>query len=171
ASDAAVLGATFTVEALIAVSGLDEPTTRAVLADLTRREVLVISADPLSPERGSYGFAQHMLRQVAYETLSRRDRKARHLAVAVHLRAVLPEDGEEAADVIARHYLDALHAVPGDPDTAAIRVETIGMLVRPGQRADRTGAPASAAASYATAAGLAGETASGVASMADVDGG
>jgi hypothetical protein len=116
--------------------------------------VLVISADPLSPERGSYGFAQHMLRQVAYENLSRRDRKARHLAVAVHLRATFPDDGEEAADVIASHYLDALHAVPEDPDNAAIRGEAIGMLVRAGQRAERMGAPASAAASYAAAAGL-----------------
>ena len=62
-----------------------------------------------------------MLRQVAYDTLSRRDRKARHLAVAAHLRAAFAGDGEEVADVIARHYLDALHAVPDDPDAAQIR--------------------------------------------------
>jgi class 3 adenylate cyclase/tetratricopeptide (TPR) repeat protein len=150
AGDAAVLGATFTADALTAVSGQDTAAVRGALADLVRREVLVISADPLSPERGSYGFAQDMLRQVAYETLSRRDRKARHLAVAAHLRAAFPEDGEQAADVIASHYLDALHAVPDDPDTAAIRGQAIGMLVRAGQRAERTGAPA--AASYAAAA-------------------
>ena len=75
-----------------------------------------MSADPLSPERGSYQFTQHMLRQVAYDTLSRRDRKARHLKVAAYLRAAFPGDGEEVTDVIARHYLDALEAVPGDPD-------------------------------------------------------
>ena len=72
------------------------------------------AADRLSPERGSYGFAQEMLRQVAYDTLSRRDRKTRHLASAAHLRAAFPGDGEEVADVIARHYLDALAAVPDD---------------------------------------------------------
>ena len=155
ACDAAVLGASFSAEALIAVSGQDEQAVRAALADLVRREVLAVSADPLSPERGSYGFAQHMLRQVAYETLSRRDRKACHLAVAGHLRATFPDDGEEASDVIASHYLDALHAVPQDPDTGAIRGEAVDMLVRAGQRAERTGAPASAAASYATAADLA----------------
>ena len=154
ACDAAVLGTTFTAEALTAISGQDEQAVRAALGDLVRREVLAISADPLSPERGSYRFAQHMLRQVAYETLSRRDRKARHLAAADWLRTAFPDDGEEATDIIARHYLDALHAVPGDPDTAAIRAKAIGMLVRAGQRAERTGAPASAAASYATAAGL-----------------
>ena len=79
--------------------------------------MLIVSADPLSPERGSYQFAQEMLRQVAYDTLSRRDRKSRHLTVAAHLRAAFPGDGEEVADVIARHYLDALAAVPDDPDT------------------------------------------------------
>ncbi len=153
-ADAAVLGTTFPAEALIAVSGQDEPSVRAALADLVRREVLSVSADPLSPERGSYAFAQQMLRQVAYDTLSRRDRKARHLNVAAHLRAAFPGDGEEVADVIARHYLDALEAVPGDPDTAEIRERAAGALIRAAERAERTGAPARAAASYAAAAGL-----------------
>ena len=153
-ADAAVLGATFPAEALIAVSGQDEAAVRAALAELVRREVLSVSADPLSPERGSYGFAQDMLRQVAYDTLSRRDRKARHLAVAAHLRAAFPGDGEEVAEVIARHYLDALDAVPDDGDAGQIRGQAIAALTRAADRAGRTGAPARAAASYAVAARL-----------------
>jgi tetratricopeptide (TPR) repeat protein len=153
-ADAAVLGGTFPAEALITVSGQDEPAVRAALADLVRREVLSVSADPLSPERGSYQFAQQMLRQVAYDTLSRRDRKARHLTVATHLRAAFPGDGEEVIDVIARHYLDALQAVPDDADAGQIRSQAITALIRAGERAERTGAPARAAASYATAAEL-----------------
>ena len=127
---------------------------RAALAELVRREVFTVSADPLSPERGSYQFAQQMLRQVAYDTLSRRDRKTRHLTVAAHLRAAVPGDGEEVTDVIARHYLDALDAIPDDPDTAEIRGQAIAALIRAAERAERTGAPARAAASYATAAEL-----------------
>src|SRR5579859_4670662 len=111
-ADAAVLGTTFPAEALIAVSGQDKAVVRAALGELVRREVLTVSAEPLSPEKGSYGFAQNLLRQVAYDTLSRRDRKARHLKVAAHLRAVFPGDGEEVTEVIARHYLDALEALP-----------------------------------------------------------
>jgi len=153
-NDAAVLGSTFPAEALIAVSGRDEPSVRAALSDLVRREVLSVSADPLSPERGSYRFAQQMLRQVAYDTLSRKDRKTRHLAVAAHLRAVFAGDGEEVADVIARHYLDALNAIPDDPDTAEIRGQAIAALIRSGERAERTGASARAAANYAAAAEL-----------------
>jgi class 3 adenylate cyclase/tetratricopeptide (TPR) repeat protein len=153
-ADAAVLGSTFPAEALIAVSGRDEDIVRAALADLVRREVLSVSADRLSPERGSYQFAQEMLRQVAYDTLSRRDRKARHLAVAAHLRAAFAGGGEEMADVIARHYLDALRAIPDDPDTGQIRREAIAALIRAAERAERTGAPARAADSYAAAAEL-----------------
>jgi tetratricopeptide (TPR) repeat protein len=153
-ADAAVLGTTFTAEALIAVSGQGEPVMRATLAELVRREVLTVSADPLSPEKGSYQFAQNMLRQVAYDTLSRRDRKARHLKVAAHLRAAFPGDGEEVTDVIARHYLDALDALPTDSDAGEIRDQAIAALRRAAERADRTGAPALAATSYATAARL-----------------
>ena len=115
---------------------------RAAMAELVRREVLTVSAEPLSPERGSYQSTQNMLRQVAYDTLSRRDRKARHLTVAAHLRTALPGDGEEVAEIIARHYLDALEAVPEDPDAEEIRGQAVAALIRAAERADRTGAPA-----------------------------
>ena len=153
-TDAAVLGTSFPAEALIAVSGKDEQTVRAALAELVHREVLAVSADPLSPERGSYQFAQQMLRQVAYDTLSRRDRKARHLKVAAHLRAAFAGDGEEVADVIARHYLDALAAAPEGHDAERIRAEAAAARVRAAERAERTGALTQAATSYASAAEL-----------------
>ena len=153
-TDAAVLGASFPAEALIAVSGCAEPDVRRALAELVRREVLTVSADPLSPERGSYQFAQQMLSQVAYDTLSRRDRKSRHLKVAAHLRAAFPGDGEEITDIIARHYLDALQSAPDDSDSAEIRGQAITTLIRAAERAQRTGAPGLAAVSYASAAEL-----------------
>ena len=120
--------------------------------DLAAHQVRQRRPDDLLVLRGSYQFAQQMLRQVAYDTLSRRDRKTRHLAVAAHLRVTFAGDGEEMADVIARHYLDALHAVPDDPDTAQIRGQAIAALIRAAERAERTGAPAPA--SYAAAAEL-----------------
>jgi tetratricopeptide (TPR) repeat protein len=149
-----LLGDAFSADALAAVSGQDEAAVRAALDQLVRREVLAVSADPLSPQRGSYQFTHHLLRQVAYDTLSRRDRKARHLAVAAYLRRAFPGDGEEVADVIARHYLDALNAVPGAPDTTEIHEQAATTLIRAAERAERTGAPARAATSYVTAAEL-----------------
>jgi class 3 adenylate cyclase/predicted ATPase len=151
-ADAAVLGSTFPAEALIAISGKPEAQVRAVLHDLLQREVLEVSADKLSPQRGTYRFAQDMLRQVAYDTISRRDRKARHLTVAAHLRATFPGDGDEVMAVVARHYLDALAAVPDDPDIPELRSLAIAALVRAGERSQRSGAQAPAAASYAAAA-------------------
>jgi len=76
--------------------------------------------------------------------------------VAAVLRASRrhPGDGEEIADAVARHYLDALDAVPDDPDVPEIREQAIGMLARAADRALRTGAPGRAVASYATAARL-----------------
>ena len=153
-ADAAVLGSSFPAEALVAVSELAETEVRRLLTELVRREVLSVRADPLSPQRGHYGFLQTMFRQVAYDTLSRRDRKARHLAVAVHLQRAFADEGEEVAEVIAAHLLDALAAVPEDPDVAQLREAAVTTLSRAGERAERTGAPATAATAYATAAHL-----------------
>jgi class 3 adenylate cyclase/tetratricopeptide (TPR) repeat protein len=153
-AEASVLGTSFPLEALVAVSGQPEAEVRASVADLVRREVLAISADRLSPQQGTYRFAHEMLRQVAYDTLSRRDRKAGHLAVAAHLRSSFPRDGEEVVDVLAQHYLDALRAVPTDPDAGEVRGEAVAALVRAGERAKRTGAPRRAMESYESAADL-----------------
>jgi class 3 adenylate cyclase/tetratricopeptide (TPR) repeat protein len=151
-SEAAVLGTTFPADSLVAVSAQDEQSVRAGLAELLRREVLSISADRLSPQRGDYRFSQDLLRQVAYDTMSRRDRKTRHLTVAAHLRSVFRTDGDEVAEVISRHYLDAIAAVPDAPDVPEIRAQAITMLVRAGDRALRAGAGWSAASNYANAA-------------------
>jgi class 3 adenylate cyclase/tetratricopeptide (TPR) repeat protein len=153
-ADASVLGSSFPAEALVAVSGSTADQVHAGLTELVRREVFEILADPLSPQRGTYRFAHEMLRQVAYETLSRHNRKARHLAVAEHLRGTFANDGEEVVDVIARHYLDALTAVPDAADADITRERAIEVLTRAGDRANRTGAKGRAAAQYAHAADL-----------------
>ncbi len=154
-ADASVLGTSFPKEALAAVSGQSDETVANALSELVRRDVLQVLADPLSPERGAYRFSQEMLRQVAYETLSKKDRKARHLSVAAHLRAAFPNDGEEIADAIARHYLDALASGPADPDAESVKVDALTFLVRAAERAERSGALGRAADSYAEAAATA----------------
>jgi tetratricopeptide (TPR) repeat protein len=153
-ADAAVLGSSFPVEALVAISQRDADEVRAALADLVRREVFEISVDKLSPQRGNYGFSHDMLRQVAYDTLSRHDRKARHLAVAEHLRSTFAADGDEVVDVIARHYLDAVAAVPDAPDVEVVRAQAVAALIRAGERGARTGALSSGGANFAQAAEL-----------------
>jgi class 3 adenylate cyclase/tetratricopeptide (TPR) repeat protein len=153
-ADAAILGTRFSAEALVAVSGRPEPEVLAGIAELVRREVLQVSTDRLSPQRGDHRFTQEMLRQVAYATLARRDRKARHLAAAEYLRSTFADDGEEVMDIVARHYLDALEAVPTDVGTGQLCDLAIEASRRAGGRAERAGAPGHAAALYQRAAEL-----------------
>ena len=154
-ADASVLGTSFPKDALVAVSGKDAGLVQAALSELVKRDVLQVFADPLSPERGAYRFSQEMLRQVAYETLSKKDRKSRHISVARHLRATFANDGEEVADAVARHYLDALASGPHDPDAEEVSAQALEFLVKAAERAGRSGAPAQAAKSYAEAAAIA----------------
>jgi class 3 adenylate cyclase/tetratricopeptide (TPR) repeat protein len=133
--DASVLGKTFTRVALAALSGHPEDVLAPLLSSLVRKEVFSIQSDPLSPERGQYGFLQDLVRAVAYETLSRRDRKARHLAVAEHLAAEWGDEDEEIVEVVASHYVEALEAVPDAEDAADIRARARSMLTRAGERA------------------------------------
>ena len=77
-----MLGQSFTPAALSAVSGLEVESLEPRLATLVRRELLILEADPRSPERGQYAFVQALIREVAYNTLARKDRKTRHLAAA-----------------------------------------------------------------------------------------
>src|SRR6185503_17011466 len=103
-SDAAVLGQSFTVAGLSAISGVPEADLEPRLRTLVRRELLEVDADPRSPERGQYAFVQALIREVAYNTLARNDRKVRHLAAARFFEAL---GSDELAGGLAGHYLAA----------------------------------------------------------------
>ena len=105
-SDAAVLGQSFTIAALSAVSGIDPSALEPRLRELVRRELLTLEVDPRSPEHGQYAFVQALIREVAYNTLARTDRKARHLAAARFFESL---GSDELAGALAGHYL-AAHA-------------------------------------------------------------
>jgi class 3 adenylate cyclase len=116
--DAAVLGHSFSLPGLAAVSGVGAAELEPRLRALVRRELFVHDVDPRSPERGQYAFVQALIREVAYNTLSRRDRKVRHLAAARHLEAL---GTDELAGGLAGHYLAAqrLAADPTEADALA----------------------------------------------------
>ena len=118
--DAAVLGQSFTLAGLGAVSGIDPEGLDATLRTLVRRELLVHDVDPRSPERGQYAFVQSLVREVAYGTLAKRDRRNRHLAAARFFEG-LGED--ELAGALASHYLAAYRASADDPEGQALAVQ------------------------------------------------
>jgi class 3 adenylate cyclase/tetratricopeptide (TPR) repeat protein len=118
--DAAVLGQAFSAEALAAVVDADLPGLTARLRALERREMLAQDSDPRSPERGQFGFVQALIREVAYATLSRHDRRARHLAAARYYEGL---GDDELSGVLASHYLAAYRAVPEGDAGKAVAVQ------------------------------------------------
>ena len=155
--DASVLGRTFTVGGLQVVSGMDETELRDVLASLVRKEMLSLRADPLSPERGHYGFLQDLVRRVAYEMMSKRDRRPRHLAAAAHLASVAGDEDDDVIEVIATHLVDAYQALPDAPDAADVRARAHDAQERAGERAASLGANLAAQRYFQRAATLADE--------------
>jgi class 3 adenylate cyclase/tetratricopeptide (TPR) repeat protein len=131
--DAAVLGKSFTRAGSAAVSGRPPTDLEGALASLVRKDLLSVQSDPRSPERGQYGFVQDLVRKVAYETLSRKERRARHLAAAAYMADAVED--EEVAEVVASHYLEAYRAVPDADDAAEISAAARRALVDAGQRA------------------------------------
>ncbi|MET0939586.1 MAG: adenylate/guanylate cyclase domain-containing protein [Gaiellaceae bacterium] len=150
--DAAVLGKTFTKEAVAALArtGAD---TEPLLTGLVRKEVLGVQADPRSPEHGQYGFLQDLVRHVAYETLSKRERRAKHLSAAEYLSGTFADE-DEVVEVIASHYLAAHELAPEEEDAEEIKRQAQEMLVRAGQRAESLAAAAEARRYFEQAAEL-----------------
>ncbi len=153
--DAAVLGKTFTPQAVAALSGFDGERLEELLTSLVRREVLGLQSDPRSPEQGQYTFLQDLLRHVAYETLPKRERREKHLAAAEHLAASLGED--EVAEVIAAHLLDAYRLDSDGAESELLRRRAYQALLRAGERAASLGASAEAQRYFKNAAELAPE--------------
>jgi predicted ATPase/class 3 adenylate cyclase len=153
--DACVLGKTFTKPALAALMAMQEAELDPLLASLVRKEVLGFQVDPRSSEQGQYGFLQDLLRQLAYETLSRHDRASRHLAAVEALEQALPTVGEDAPEVIAAHLVAAAEAMPDAPEVAETRRRARAALASAGERASSLAAPEEGQRHFDQAAALA----------------
>ncbi len=135
--DAAVLGQSFTVAGLTAVSGVTGSEIESRLRALVRREILAVEADPRSPERGQYAFVQALIREVAYNTLARADRKNRHLAAARFFETL---GTDELAGAQAGHYLAARANAPDGPERDALAAQARVALKGAAERAANLGA-------------------------------
>ena len=115
--DASVLGQSFSIAALEGLTGESAAGLEPRLDRLLRRELLFREEDPRSPERGQLRFIQALVRDVAYETLSKRDRRSRHLAAARYYESL---GDDELAGVLASHYLEAYRQSPAGPEADAV---------------------------------------------------
>jgi class 3 adenylate cyclase/tetratricopeptide (TPR) repeat protein len=155
--DAAVLGKTFTKPGIEAVTGMSEAEVEPLLASLVRKEVLSLLADPMSPERGQYAFLQDLVKLVAYETLSKKERKLRHVAAAAYIESSWGTDEDEFVEVVAAHLDGAYRLAPDADDAPELRTRARHMLERAGERAGSLAAPSEAIHYFERAADLADE--------------
>jgi len=142
-ADAAVLGQSFSLAGLAAVSGVEPAPLEPRLRALVRRELFVQQVDPRSPERGQYAFVQALIREVAYNTLAKRDRKVRHLAAARFFEAL---ETDELAGALAGHYLAAHGYAADGPEADALAAQARVALRGAAERAVALGSHAQAIA-------------------------
>ena len=151
---AAVLGKTFPARGVAALGGVEPDAVEPVLERLVRKELLVLDANPRSPERGQYGFLQALVQRVAYETQSKKERGRLHRLAAVHLENDVGVDPDEISEIIAAHYRDAAQFDPTGESAAGDRASARGWLARAGERAAALGAPEDAQRAFDDAATL-----------------
>ena len=142
---ASVIGHAFTVDGLSAVAAVDAGEVERRLLSLVRRELVVRDVDPRSAERGQFAFVQSLVREVAYSTLARRDRKARHLAAARHFETLVDQ---ELAGALATHYLAAYRNASEGPEAEALAAQARIALRAAGDRAVVLGAQEQALGFY-----------------------
>jgi class 3 adenylate cyclase/tetratricopeptide (TPR) repeat protein len=152
--ECSVLGSSFPRQAIEAVSDVNPANLDELLSSLVRKEVLTVRADKLSPEKGQYAFTQSLIRSVAYDMLTRAERKARHLRTAEHLQEAFPDEGAEVAEVIASHLYDAYKAAGEDADADELGARASRAYMLAAERAEAIGAPESAESAYLKASEL-----------------
>ena len=136
--DAAVLGQPFSATGAAAVAGASEPDVRGLLDELVSKQLLTVSTDRLSPNRGQYTFSHRQVQRVALATMSKQSRKARHLAAADWLAGGDPDP--DVAGIYAGHLLAAADIDPRASDALFIRRRALTTIVGAAQRAASVGA-------------------------------
>jgi predicted ATPase len=146
----AILGQRFTVPAAAALAGVSAADARSLLDGLVAKQFLAVDLDPRSRARGTHAFVHRQVQRVVLGTLSKRERKARHLAAAEYLSAQSADPDRVA--ILAGHLLAALEAQPTAPDAEEIRRRALGLTLDAARRAEEVGALNEAIALFARAA-------------------
>jgi class 3 adenylate cyclase len=139
--DAAVVGKTFWRGALERIAGASDGIP-ALLGALEGRDLVVRETRSIIEGEQQYSFKHVLIREVAYELLSRARRQERHAAVARFFEESTAELGE-ITTALARHWRDA-----GEPSRA------VDYFIRAGEQAELGWAKDQAAILYREALDL-----------------
>jgi tetratricopeptide (TPR) repeat protein len=148
AQHAAVVGRIFWDAVVGHLSRQGAAATGDLLRRLRVKELVVPRAPSSLAGAAEFGFRHVLIRDVAYDSLPKRDRAVLHLAVARWAEDALAERREEFVELLAAHHLSALHyeeEFSVDPaELRRMREETLDVVLRAARRAFRLGQAASA---------------------------
>jgi class 3 adenylate cyclase/tetratricopeptide (TPR) repeat protein len=155
-ADAAVLGRVFWSGGLLALGERDAAEVRLALRELARAELIRRVPKSTVTGQDEYAFWHALVRDVAYRSLPRKARAARHLAAARWLEQLAGDRVADHAELLAHHYLTALERTREAGDQAgasALTAPTARYLVMAGDRSMELDLTV-AAGQYGRAAGL-----------------
>ena len=130
--EASVLGDRFPFAALVALAGLAPAAVRATTDHLATHAVLVPEPDADPDGARRLAFSHALVREVAYSTLARRDRRSLHLAAADYYAGLGDVD---ASGDVASHVLAAYRAAPIGRSDPALAGRVVAALRTAADRA------------------------------------
>src|SRR4051812_44631641 len=126
--DAAVVGKVFWSGGIAVMSHQDEPSVRAGLQELVRKELVRGVRESSVKDQAEYAFWHALVRDVAYGQIPRRQRIAKHVAAAEWIEQMAGDRATDHAELLAYHYEKAF-------DLARATGSDTGALVEPAARA------------------------------------
>jgi tetratricopeptide (TPR) repeat protein len=113
ASDAAVVGEVFWPGAVATMAALEEWEIESRLSRLVAHDVARRRRPSSVARQNEYAFLHVLVRDVAYWQIPRRDRIAKHRAVAEWIERLAGDHVTNHAELVAHHYAEALEIARG----------------------------------------------------------
>jgi predicted ATPase/class 3 adenylate cyclase/DNA-binding SARP family transcriptional activator len=112
AQSAAVIGRVFWGGAVSRIASIDD--LDAVFRTLLRREFVLERVSSSIAGQEEYSFKHVLIRDVAYESLPRKERSRAHVEAAAWIEETSGDRAAEFAELLAHHYDAAFSLAPGD---------------------------------------------------------
>ena len=135
--DAAVVGEVFWAGAVTEMGNQDQEQVKAMLHELTRKELVRPVRRSSMAGQAEYSFAHALIRDVCYAQIPRADRAERHRRAAAWIERMAGERVADQAEIIAAHYTTALELAQAvkDPLAGELATSAARYLMLAGDRA------------------------------------
>jgi len=122
---AAVVGRTFWPSPVTGLLNGDGDQVGTILEHLEERELIQSRLGSSLAGEPEYIFKHVLTREVAYESLPRRDRGSAHAAVAMWIEESTGDRGTELIELLAYHWGEASHAAEDDSRASTEQIENL----------------------------------------------